>query len=144
MNSATLCRTKRKRFSSWRCATLRMFPVRRLSIAMTSWPSARRRSQRWLARNPAPPVTRTRIAMTSASAHADVLPAGPPHLGGLVDVAQVDHGLRAQGAGEASEVQRPEGVPLGREDEEVGARGAVVGVLRVVEVGVSRPRVGHR
>src|SRR5262245_54249960 len=110
MNSATLWRTKRKRFCSWRCAMLRTFPVRRLSIAMTSWPSARRRSQRWLPRNPAPPVTRTRMVIRSAPAHADVLPAGAPHLGGLVDVAQVDHGLRAQRGAEAGEIQRPEGV----------------------------------
>src|SRR5262245_43409929 len=121
MNSATLCRTKRNRRSSWRCAMLRMFPVRRLSIAMTSWPSVRRRSQRWLPRNPAPPVTRTRIATASAPSYADVLPAGAPHLDGLVHVAQVDHGLRTQGAAEPREIQSPESVPLGREDEEVGA-----------------------
>src|SRR5262245_57043442 len=144
MNSATLCRTKRKRLSSWRCAMLRMFPVRRLSIAMTSWPSASRRSQRWLPRNPAPPVTRTRIAMALAPPHADVLPAGPAHLGGLVDVAQVDHRLRTQYAAEPREVQRPEGVPLRGEHEEVGSGGAVVGVLRVVDVGVDRFSVGHR
>ena len=48
-------------FSSERWARLCGLPVRRLSIATTSWPSASRRSQRWLPRNPAPPVTRTRM-----------------------------------------------------------------------------------
>ena len=42
---------------------LRGLPVMRLSIAMTSWPSASSRSQRWEPRKPAPPVTRTLIGL---------------------------------------------------------------------------------
>src|SRR2546427_2522826 len=36
-------------------------PVLKLSTQTTSWPSPSSRSQRWQPKNPAPPVTRTRI-----------------------------------------------------------------------------------
>src|SRR3954469_23532398 len=36
-----------------------LVPVKKLSAQMTWWPWPTRRSQRWLPRNPAPPVTRT-------------------------------------------------------------------------------------
>src|SRR5512135_1031001 len=112
---------------------LRGFPVRRLSIAITSWPSARRRSQRWLPRNPAPPVTRTLMRVSlSGPPDALVAPAVGPHLAGLVDVPQVDHDGLLHAGGEPRQVERAELVPLRGEDDEVGALRAVVRVVRVV------------
>src|SRR4051812_48644616 len=44
-----------------RCSTLNFWLVNRLSRQMTSWPWATSRSQMCDPRNPAPPVTRTRL-----------------------------------------------------------------------------------
>ena len=38
-------------------------PVKKLSTQTTSWPAASRRSHRWEPRNPAPPVTSTRVGL---------------------------------------------------------------------------------
>src|SRR5262252_10527845 len=133
MKCVTSWRTKRNRFSGSRCAMLRGFPVRRLSIAITSWPSARRRSQRWLPRKPAPPVTSTLMRLPfSRPSDALVAPAVDPHLAGLVDVPQVDHDGLLHPRGEAWQVERAELVPLGREHDAVGALGAVVRVPGIV------------
>src|SRR5947199_6757121 len=43
-----------------RCVRLSLAPVKKLSTQMTSWPLARRRSQRCDPRKPAPPVTKER------------------------------------------------------------------------------------
>ena len=43
----------------------RLEPVKKLSSAMTSWPSASSRSQRKEPRKPAPPVTRVRLVAES-------------------------------------------------------------------------------
>src|SRR5258708_4932171 len=42
---------------------LSVFPVSRLSIAMTEWPSAKKRSARCDPKNPAPPVIRMRTLL---------------------------------------------------------------------------------
>ena len=39
------------------CSTFLFLPVKKLSTAMTSWPSSRRWSTRWDPTKPAPPVT---------------------------------------------------------------------------------------
>src|SRR6056297_3458623 len=49
-----------KRSCPTRCATLSGLPVMKLSMQMTSWPSAMNRSQRCEPRKPAPPVMRVR------------------------------------------------------------------------------------
>src|SRR5438445_10017628 len=49
-----------KRSCPSRWATLSMDPVTRLSTHTTWWPIPIKRSQRWLPRNPAPPVIKTR------------------------------------------------------------------------------------
>jgi len=46
---------------------LSLVPVKKLSTHSTSWPSARRRSQRWEPRKPAPPVTRMRLRRKSVA-----------------------------------------------------------------------------
>src|SRR5262249_61729333 len=128
------------RRSSCRWAMLRSFPVSRLSIAMTSWPSRSSRSQRWLPRNPAPPVTST-LTLDSfvpdqllAAPDAGVGPSGLAHLARFVHVAQIDHRLRAEEAGEAPDVERPELVPLRGQHQEVRSARAVVRALRVEAV----------
>src|SRR5580698_1692745 len=50
-----------------RWATLLLEPVKKLSRQMTSQPHCTRRSHKWLPRNPAPPVTRTRLGVVNCS-----------------------------------------------------------------------------
>ena len=49
---------------------LRVEPVMRLSMAMTVWPSARKRSHKCEPKNPAPPVIRTLITFSPCLAYA--------------------------------------------------------------------------
>src|SRR5438105_766425 len=58
--SVTSASSSRKRGCSPRWATLAARPVAKLSSAITSWPCARRLSQRCEPMNPAPPATRMR------------------------------------------------------------------------------------
>src|SRR5690606_13058763 len=67
MNSVTSCRTKRNRGLPMRWARLSGVPVVKLSMAITSWPSAMNRAQRCEPRNPAAPVISTRISVFVAS-----------------------------------------------------------------------------
>src|SRR4029453_1512449 len=156
MYFVTLCSMKWNRRSSSRCAMFRALPVTKLSMPMTEWPSARSRSQRWLPRNPAAPVTRVfmrgrrnaehetrRGESRSWPADAGIRPAGRAKLPWIVDVPQVDDRLRRHELRELAEVERPELVPLRRDHEDVGSAGAVVDVARVVELREDGPRVLH-
>jgi len=51
----------------------------------------------------------------------------PRHLGGLVDVAQVDDDRSLHQQLDTVEVQGPELVPFGQDDQGVGALGGFVG-----------------
>src|SRR3954470_331997 len=51
-------------------------PVKKLSRQITSCPSRISRSHKWLPRNPAPPVTRTRFDANRANLLAHVKPKG--------------------------------------------------------------------
>src|SRR5713226_5771132 len=116
MKLVTSYLTKTKR-GSWMWAMFSGEPVRRLSTQTTSQPCARRKSQRWEPRKPAPPVTR--IFTRALSGRQDGLPsdrvvleAEAPHAVGLPEVAPVeDHGVLEQ-APQALEVEVLEFVPL--------------------------------
>src|SRR4029453_14768792 len=98
MKSVTLTLTRRNRAPT-RSATLSGRPVRKLSMQMTSQPSASSRRHRWDPRNPAPPVIRARG--TSAA------PAGGPH-------RPADPGDGEPGGDEPVGVQRVAGVDQDR------------------------------
>src|SRR3984893_827154 len=102
-------------------ARLSLREVEQLSSHKTSSPWASSRSHRCEPKNPAPPVTRTRLATTLMAglsrqgpprrrragwraAYAEVGETGVRHLLGLVDVAQIDHQRARQGALDAAEI----------------------------------------
>src|SRR5512143_2702046 len=104
---------------------LRGLPVTKLSMATTAWPSASSRSQRWLPRKPAAPVTRIltgspEAAKASLPSHSRVRPARGAKLPRLVDVSRVGGRLRLHRAPELSRAENAELVPRGRQDEDVG------------------------
>src|SRR5207249_12017906 len=57
ISSVTSCRTRVNLGCFLKALTFAGVPVRKLSTATTLWPSESNRSQRWLPRKPAPPVT---------------------------------------------------------------------------------------
>src|SRR3954452_15172999 len=107
---------------SWR-------PVTRLSMQTTSSPRSSNDSQMWDPRNPAPPVTTTLTLRCSRSADALVLEAGLAEPVAVEQVAGVDDARRAHRAGHLVEVEPAELVPLGEDDQHLGAlaRGVRVG-----------------
>ena len=62
----------------------------------------------------------------------------------LVEVAQIDHERRGEPGFQRGEVERPELVPLGRDDDAVGAFGGLVGVGAVVDRRQQGLRRRHR
>src|SRR6266567_1331503 len=100
MYVVTSCWMKVKRRSAKRCAMLSGVLVRKLSMQMTSSPSARNRSQRCEPMKPAPPVMSTRaIVLPStrgahqAASDGEVRESLLAHRLGLVEVPAVeDHG----------------------------------------------------
>src|ERR671918_316482 len=82
MYVVTSCSMYSKPISSQRWAMFLRLPVRRLSMHTTSYPSPRRRrSQRQLPINPAPPVTRARFF----TAKVLIPPEAPVEKTGVVD-----------------------------------------------------------
>src|SRR5437764_6198221 len=131
---------KLKRRSAKRCATLSGVPVRKLSMQMTSSPSARKRSQRCEPMKPAPPVMRMRAISggrpdSLGGAHRrapdrEVGEAVLAHDLGLVEVAAVEDDRAAEEPLHAREVRPAELVPLGHDEERVGAdEGLVVDAM---------------
>src|SRR4051794_11157352 len=107
----TSCSTNTKPFSPNRCEMFSILPVSRLSMATTSLPRASSASQRCDPRNPAPPVTTTRV--TSAPADAVVDEAAAAHGGRVEQVAGVDHPALGHQPADLVEVEPPKLVPLG-------------------------------
>src|SRR5437867_10974868 len=127
---------KLKRRSAKRCATLSGVPLRKLSRQMTSSPSARKRSQRCEPMKPAPPVTRMRAIADWLGGAYDRAPDGEvgeavlAHDLGLVEVAAVEDDRAAEEPLHAREVRPAELVPLGHDEERVGAgEGLVVDAM---------------
>ena len=56
-------------------------------------------------------------------------------VGTVVDVAQINEDLAAEQAGDAVEVERPELVPFGDNDQDIGALGCRIGVLGELDAG---------
>src|SRR5262245_28001806 len=111
-----------KRNRGWpaRCAMLSVDPVRRLSIATTEYPSSISRSQRWLPRKPAPPVTRTRCMRT-------------PFEAGDCSVRRRERSGHAVAGRAVAEVPRKLGRPLERRGREVELDPALPRAADVVE-----------
>src|SRR5216683_1642522 len=135
MKLVTSYLTKTKR-GSWMWAMFSGEPVRRLSTQTTSQPCARRKSQRWEPRKPAPPVTR--IFTRALSGRQDGLPsdrvvleAEASHALRLPEVARVDDHRALKLAAQPLEVEVFELVPLRHQHHRVGAFGRLVG--RVAE-----------
>src|SRR5829696_197075 len=112
-------------------------PETRLSMATTSSPRSRSESQRWEPRNPAPPVTTTRLPLAPAipllAAQADVREPAAADGGGLEQVPGVDDDRRAHEPCDGGELQPPELVPLGEHYQNVGPLARVVGVAADVD-----------
>src|SRR5215212_11058204 len=71
-----------------------LVPVMRLSTQTTPYPSAMRRSQRWLPRKPAPPVTSARGLSSLFTSKALVPEAGFAPGGRVENVAAINDELR--------------------------------------------------
>src|SRR5688500_4805202 len=118
MYVVTSCWMKLKRRSANRCAMLSAAPVSRLSMQMTSLPSARNFSQRCDPMKPAPPVMRMRAIRASGGGHAhrraadwEVGEAVLAHDLRLVEVAAVEDDRPLHQLAHAREVGPPELVP---------------------------------
>src|ERR1700730_10194130 len=135
-------------------------PVNYLSTHKTSSPWARSRSHRCEPKNPAPPVTRTRLATTlmaglsrqgpqrrrravCRAADAQIGETGGRHLLGLVDVAQIDHQRARQGALDAAEIEPAELVPLGQQHQCRGPLHRLIGVMAAAPIGHQLLRLAH-
>src|SRR5262245_53471920 len=129
-----------KRLSGSSVAMLSGLPVMKLSTHMTSWPSARKRSQRCEPMKPAPPVIMSRAIERHPSrrvrrrqtARASALrdrcapdrmidEAEGLHVVGIVDVAAVDDHRLLQQLLHAGEIGTAELVPLRENEQRVRA-----------------------
>src|SRR2546430_4488562 len=106
--------------SARRWSMLSVVPVERLSRQTTSWPRARRDSERWDPMKPAPPVTRMRMdPRRRRSGRVDrlasdrvVLEPQSAHALRLVDVAPVEDERPPHARTEPLQVEELELVPL--------------------------------
>src|SRR5580704_1097898 len=119
-----LCRRNSKSERPIKCAMLSGCPVTKLSNPTTAWPSARNRSARWEPRNPAAPVIRTR--MGSDASDRVVREAERAHLLRVVEVATVDQDRALQRLFDPPEIRVAVLVPVGDDDERVGAMRRVI------------------
>src|SRR5689334_3296799 len=153
MYVVTSCWMNVKRRSEKRCAMLSGEPVRRLSMQMTSSPSARKRSQRCDPMKPAPPVMRMRaidVVPVSArgrggAADRQVGEAVLAHDLGLVEVPAVEDDGPPEEPLHAREVGTAELVPLRDDEQGVGVlERLVVGPVVRHAVAEVRARLGER
>src|SRR5512138_752892 len=116
-------RISSNRCSSRRWAMLRLLPVKKLSTQITSWPSARSRSQRCEPMKPAPPVTSIRMPLPLSAATVAVAPerdiaeTSSLHPVRLVQVAAIHHNRALQGALDPLEIRVAILVPVGDDDQ---------------------------
>src|SRR6266542_2799454 len=138
------CCSNEKRGSWARCCRLRVEPVSRLSTPTTVCPSPSRASQRWEPRNPAAPVTKTRILLSrlthgrGAGAHVvlawhyirptdtQVGEAVLAHHLGLKEIAAVNDNGVVQQAAKPSQIEVLELFPLGKYEQRIGTAGGGV------------------
>src|SRR5260370_5588109 len=125
--------------------TLPREPVMKLSSASTRMPRSSRASHRCDPMKPAPPETTARswvvrlVAADTAIGETEIA-----HHLRVVDVAAVhDHGP-AHRTFDAAEVEPPELVPLRDNNQRVGARGEVIRIARVLNLGQLDSRTFHR
>src|SRR5262249_16631319 len=111
-------------------------PVRKLSMQMTSLPSASSRSQRCEPMKPAPPVTRMRATLRRLHDGAPdriVREALLAHDVALVEVAPVEDHRRPHQAAHAREIRTAELVPVGHDQERVDALEGIVVDAMIVD-----------
>src|SRR5260370_992859 len=125
--------------------TLSREPVMKLSSASTRMPRFSRASQRCDPMKPAPPETTARsLVVRLVAADTPIRETEIAHHLRVVDVAAVhDHGP-AHRTFDAAEVEPPELVPLRDNNQRVGARGEVVRIARVLQLGQLDSRTFHR
>src|SRR5439155_8417412 len=97
-----------------------------LSTATTSSPRASNARHRCEPRNPAPPVTTSRLIAWSPASHAVVAEAAASHPGGIEEVAGVDDRRVAHLHLDPFEIERPEFVPLGQQRDDIDSGDRVV------------------
>src|SRR6516164_3180948 len=127
----------------------------------TSSPWATRRSHRCEPKNPAPPVTRTRLATTlmalpasgqrpqlgrrtpRRAADAEIREARRGHLLRLVDVAQIDYQRARQQGFDAAQIERAELIPFSQQDQRIGALHRLVSIPAIDQLGHKLFRLVH-
>src|SRR6266852_8404764 len=123
--------------------TLSREPVMKLSSASTRMPRFSRASHRCDPMKPAPPET-TALSLLLVAADTSIRETEIAHELRVVNVAAVhDHGPAHRGF-DAAEVEPAELVPLRDHNQRVGARGEVIRIARVLDLGQLDSRTFHR
>src|SRR6266480_3500991 len=119
--------------SGFACSVRRLSgePVMKLSSASTRHPRSRSAWQRCEPMNPAPPETTARGLF---AANAAVGEAQASHRRRIVDVAAVDDDRAAHELLDARHVEVAELVPFRDQDERIGPRRHLVGVLQIFDL----------
>src|SRR5260370_15038679 len=116
--------------------TLSREPVMKLSSASTRMPRSSRASHRCDPMKPAPPETTARSwVVRLVAADTPIRETEIAHHLRVVDVAAVHHHGPAHRTFDAAAVEPPELVPLRRNHQPIGARGEVIRIARVLNLG---------